>query len=284
MCSRAGVHDCRGCISTREPFTAMKLLFSEAAPDHAHYVYPYAVWGFLEPGETPADAFAAGFLPSTPQLDRFYLTRQLRVPLAQWQPSSENRRVLRKSETLRCELIPRGQFEYSPARREVWLAFAATKFGAGVMPGERLDRLMNGAVVTHLLHFTDLATGADAGTVLLFLQAPRVAFYYYAFYPLAPEAKHVGMAMMTRAVEHFARAGFAHLHLGTGYSETALYKAQFEPVEFFNGFRWSQNLEELKHLIRVAPDGKHRLETPEFLAFQPTGLTELAAGSRFRVS
>ena len=41
----------------------MKLLFSEAVPDAVHYVYPYAVWGFLEPEETPADAFSAGFLP-----------------------------------------------------------------------------------------------------------------------------------------------------------------------------------------------------------------------------
>ena len=47
----------------------------------------------------------------------------------------------------------------------------------------------------------------------------------------------------------------------------ALYKAQFEPVEFFNGFRWSRNLAELKHLVRTAPEGKHRLETPEFVNF-----------------
>ena len=260
----------------------MKLLFSEAAPDHAHYVYPYVVWGFLEPGETPADAFAAGFLPSTAALDRFYLTRQLRVPLAEWQRSSENRRVLRKVESLHGELIPRAQFDYSTARRERWLAYATEKWGATVMPGERLDRLMAGAVVTHLLHFTDAATGADVGTALLYLEAPRVAFYYYSFYRLAPETKHVGMAMMTRAVAHFAAAGCAHLHLGTGYSETALYKAQFEPLEFFNGCRWSRNLDELKHLIRVPPSDKHRLETTEFLEFQPEPPAGLARASCFR--
>lgn len=259
----------------------MKLLFSEAAPDYAHYLYPYVVWGFLEPDETPADALAAGFLPGTPQLDRFYLVRQLRVPLAEWKPNSENRRVLRKGETLRCELVPRAEFDYSPTRRAAWLAYAAEKWGAGVMPPERLDRLLHGAVVTHLLHFTDAATGADAGTALMFLEAPRVAFYYYAFYRLSPETKHLGMAMMTRAVEHFARAGFAHLHLGTCYSETALYKAQFGPLEFFNGFRWSRNLDELKHLIREVPPGKHRLETPEFLAFQPEPPAALADASLF---
>ncbi len=261
----------------------MKLLFSEAGPDYAHYLYPYVVWGFLEPGETPADAFAAGFLPATPQLERFYLVRQLRVPLAEWKPNTENRRVLRKAESLRCELIPRAEFDYSAARREAWLAFAETKFGAGVMPGERLDRLMNGRVISHLLLFTDIATGEEAGTALLFLEAPRLAFYYYAFYRLTPETKHVGMAMMTRAVEHFAQGGYGHLHLGTCYSERALYKAQFEPLEFFNGFRWSRNLDELKHLIRTAPVDKHRLETAEFLAFQPEPPAELAQASGFQV-
>ncbi len=261
----------------------MKLLFSEAAPDHARYVYPYAVWGFLEPGETPADAFAAGFLPGTPQLDRFYLTRQLRVPLAGWTPTSENRRVLRKAEALRGELVPRSEFAYTSARRDGWLAYADAKWGTAVMSPERLDRLMSGAVVSHVLHFTDAATGEDRGSVLMYLEAPTTAFYYYAFYQPGPETKHLGMAMMVRAVEHFARTGFAHLHLGTCYSEQALYKAQFEPVEFFNGFRWSRDLEELRHLVRTAPEGKHRLETPEFLAFQPGPPDELAQASGFRV-
>lgn len=261
----------------------MKLLFSEATPDPAHYVYPYVVWGFLEPGETPADAFAAGFLPGSPELDRFYLVRQIRIPLQEWKPSSENRRVLRKAHRWRAELIPRTAFDYSPARRAAWLAFAEARFGPGVMPAARLDRLMSGAVVTHLLQFTDDPTGADAGTVLLFLEAPRVAFYYFAFQTPAPEVRPAGMAMMTRAVEQFAQAGWTHLHVGSCYSEKALYKVQFEPLEFFNGVRWSRNLNELKHLVRVTPPDRHRLETPEFLAFQPAPLGELAQDTRFRV-
>jgi hypothetical protein len=260
----------------------MKLLFSEATPDYAHYCYPYAVWGFLEAGETPADAYAAGFLPGLPSLERFYLTRQVRVPLAGWRPTSENRRVLRKAEGLRCELVPRAEFAYTAERRAAWLEYAAAKWGEGIMPGERLDRLMSGAVISHILHFTD-AAGADAGSALCYVEAPRVAHYYYAFYPLGAETKHHGMAMMTHAVGAFAALGMEHLYLGTCYSEMALYKTQFEPLEFFNGFRWSRDVAELKHLVRSAlPAGKHRLETPEFLAFQPGPPAKLAAQSTFR--
>ena len=88
----------------------MKLLFSEARPDYAHYIFPYAVWAFPEPGETPADLFNAGFLPSSRNLDRFYLCRQVRVNLPKYQPSSENRRILRKGEGVTATLIPRCEF------------------------------------------------------------------------------------------------------------------------------------------------------------------------------
>jgi len=132
----------------------MKLLFSETTPDYGHYVFPYVVWGFPEPGETPADAYAAGFLPGTPAMERYYLCRQVRVPLAEWKPTSENRRVLRKSEGLRCELVPRAAFACTGERRERWLAYAAEKWGEDILSPERLDRMMAGAVITHLLHFT----------------------------------------------------------------------------------------------------------------------------------
>ena len=92
----------------------MKLLFSEAQADYAHYIFPYAIWAFPEPGETPADLFNAGFLPSSRNLDRFYLCRQLRVRLADFVPSSENRRILRKGEGIVAKLIPRSEFEFTP--------------------------------------------------------------------------------------------------------------------------------------------------------------------------
>jgi hypothetical protein len=261
----------------------VKLLFSETTPDYAHYLYPYVVWGFLEAGETPADAFEHGFLPGNPLLERFYMVRHVRVPLAGWKPTSENRRILRKGEGWDCTLVPKEQFEYGGERRDRWLAYAAERFGDGVMPGERLDRVMAGPVISHVLHFTETATGRELGTAVLYLESPRVAYYYYAFYDLALSDRNLGMYMMTRSVAHFAALGYTHLYIGTCVTAKALYKAQFEPLEFFNGNRWSRDVAELKHLVQTeCPPGKHRLETPEFLAFQPEGLAGLAATSRFR--
>lgn len=262
----------------------MKLVFSEAEADPGRYVYPYAVWAFPEPGETPADLFAAGFLPSSPDLSRFYLGRQLRVPLAEWRASSENRRVLRKAGDLRCELVPRDRFEVTDERRAAWLAFAEARFGTGVMPAARLERLLAGRVISHFLVFRDGATtdGPECGVALLYLEPLRMAYYYYAFYDLRESARNLGMAMMTRAVAWAGDQGLAHLHLGTCYSEKALYKTQFEPMEFFNGHRWSRNLDELRHLLRTRPE-THRLESAEYQAFLEGGLPGAASASPFRI-
>ena len=95
----------------------MKLLFSESKPDYAHYVFPYAVWAFPELGETPADFFNQGFLPSSRNLDRFYLCRHVRVQLNKFNPSSENRRILRKGQGITATLVPREEFQYTARRK-----------------------------------------------------------------------------------------------------------------------------------------------------------------------
>src|SRR5271165_3806045 len=143
----------------------MKLLFSEAKADYNHYIFPYAVWAFPEPGETPADLFDHGFLPSSRNLDRFYLCRQVRVDLRQYRPGSENRRVLRKGEGLTIRLVPRAEFEYTPSRREFHKAYADARFGKDVISYDRLDSLFQGRITSHLLVFTDCRTGAEVGTV-----------------------------------------------------------------------------------------------------------------------
>jgi hypothetical protein len=109
-----------------------------------------------------------------------------------------------------------------------------------------------------------------------------MAYYYYAFYDLAEAGSHLGMAMMTRAVAWAQESGLGHLHLGTCYAEKALYKTQFEPMEFFNGHRWSRNRDELRHLLRTLP-ATHRLESLEYQGFLDGGLSAAAAASPFRV-
>ena len=264
----------------------MKLLFSEARPDYGNYIFPYSIWGFPEPGETPADLFDAGFLPSSRQLDRFYLCRHIRVQLAKFEPSSENRRILRKGERISMQLMPRAEFDYTPARREFCKRYTDAKFGKSAMSYERLDSLFNSPVTTHLLVFTEIATGTEVGIATLYVEGNRMAYYYYAFYNLTHATRSLGMFAMTSAVALFAARDCQQLYLGSCYAQNALYKTQFAGVEFFNGFRWSENLEELKFILRRQQQPElrqHLLEDNEYRnLFLAADISQLSAQSLFR--
>lgn len=264
----------------------MKLLFSEQNSDYENYQFPYAIWAIPEDGETPADIFNAGFLPSSRYLDRFYMCRQVRVNLPKFKPSSENRRIVRKGEGINVELVPREKFDYTPERRQFFKTYADIKFGNDIMTFERLDSLFSTPIISHLLVFTDTATGREVGVATLYLEGRALVFYYYAFYDLNYYARNLGMFMMTSAVELFAKRGVKHLYLGTCYSQTALYKTQFAGAEFFNGFHWSGNLDELKFII--ARDKKeltqHLLETDAYRKQFYTGdLAKITQASAFSV-
>jgi len=264
----------------------MKLLFSEQNSDYATYQFPYVIWAVPEAGEAPGDLFNAGFLPSSAGLGHFTLSRNVRVDLAKFQASSENRRILRKGEGIKMQLLPRAEFDFSRERQESYGKYAAARFGEGVMPPERLELVFNSPVATHVLLFTDAPSGAELGVVVLYLETPRLAFYRYAFYDLNHFNRNLGMFMMTAAVADFAARGIRHLYLGTCYSERALYKTQFAGVEFFNGFRWSEDLDELKFLI--ARDQKklpeNLLENLEYRSqFHGDGLAKITESSAFGV-
>jgi arginyl-tRNA--protein-N-Asp/Glu arginylyltransferase len=264
----------------------MKLLFSEAKADYAHYIFPYAVWAFPEPGETAADLFNYGFLPSSRNLDRFYLCRQVRVDLKKFAPSSENRRILRKGEGIGTVLLSKDKFDYTPERREFFKTYADIKFGKDVMSYDRLDLLFEGEITSHLLLFTDSKSGREVGTVTLYLAPNQMAYYYSAFYDLNYYSRNLGMYMMTSAVSHFATLGYRYLYLGSCYLENALYKIQFSGAEFFNGVRWSDNLKELKYLIRRAKQEQvqHLLEAEEYRKlFYDGEIADIGRASSFKV-
>ena len=264
----------------------MKLLFSEHKADYGHYVFPYAVWGVPEAGESPGDFFDQGFLPSSRDLDRFYLCRGVRVNLGKYRPDSENRRIQRKCGGISAKLIPRADFEYTRERREFCKTYADIKFGQDTMTHERLDSLFNGKITSHLLVFQDTQTGGEIGIATLFLEPDRMAYYYYAFYDLKYYRRNLGVFMMTAAVELFAAQKFECLYLGSCYSRNALYKTQFAGAEFFNGVRWSGDFKELKYLIKREehPVRQHLLETKEYQDLFCDGkLDSLVAATRFQV-
>jgi len=263
----------------------MKLLFSEAAPDYSHYIFPYAIWAFPDAGERPHHFFEKGFLPSSKNLERFYLCRSVRVALKKFSLSSENRRVMRKCANISFQLAPRENFVFNDRWREFCLKYADRKFGKEIMTNARLDNLMNSKITSHLLRFYDNEANKDVGLATLYLEPPQAAQYYYAFYDLDYHRQSLGMFMMTAAVDHFAKEKFENIYLGSCYSQNALYKTQFAGAEFFNGACWSRNLDELKYLIARGgqPIAQHLFESEDYLhQFYESDLGRLLEKSVFK--
>ncbi len=253
----------------------MKLLFSEYKSDYSNYIFPYAIWALPDHNEHTAEILDRGFLPSSYNLDRFYMCRHVRVNLEEYTPSSENRRILRKGQNISFGLIEQKDYEFSEKRRKFCKSYADEKFGRDIMTNEKLDRLFTSPVCSHVMSFIDDASQKEAGIVVLHLEHPKAAFYYYAFYDLNHANKSLGMYMMTATVGFMKERGFRNIYLGSCYSRNALYKTQFKGFEFWNGFRWSKDVKELKYLIdRDANDvDKHLLENPEFIEkFYPHGV------------
>ncbi len=264
----------------------MKLLFSEYKSDYNNYIFPYAVWAFPEAGEKPAQFFARGFLPASRTFERYYLCRHVRIRLAHFSPSSENRRILRKGKGITCTLVARNKFAYTSARRDFCKKYADTRFGPDVMSIERLDSLFNSPITTHVLVFEDTETGEEIGIVTLYMEEKELAYYYYGFYDLRYYPRNLGMYMMTSAVALFADMGIRYAYLGSCYSRNALYKTQFRGAGFFNGYCWSDNIDELKFLIRreQGPITCHLLENPLYLEeFAPDTPASLSQDSFFRI-
>ena len=252
----------------------MKIYFSEFKSDYSRYIFPYVVWALPDPGDSPSLFFERGFLPNSRRENRYYMCRHVRIDLRKFAPSSENRRIMRKGEGITAELLAKEDFRFTPDWREFCKSYAERKFGEHIMDDDRLDSLMRSPIVSHVLVFRDVEQRQDVGLVLLYLESPVMAFYFYAFYELDTLKKNLGMYMMTRTVVLMQDMGIRFVYLGSCYSRRALYKTQFDGAEFFNGFCWSANLAELKYLIKrdSGEVSAHLLESGEYTElFFPDG-------------
>ena len=75
----------------------MKIFFSEYLNDYSTYTFSYAVYCLKESNEETSLIYQQGFLPFTAKLtfaeDIFYLARSVRINLADFSDTSENKRV-----------------------------------------------------------------------------------------------------------------------------------------------------------------------------------------------
>jgi len=241
----------------------MKLFFSEFKADYLKYHFPYQVWLLKEEGDETEKIYQSGFLPIRSLPGVFYLSRNIRIDLSKFEISSENRRILKKTENFESDLLPFSEFVYTAKVQKFCKDYADQKLGKGLFPAAAIKSIFTNKIFNYVFVFKEVITQKEVGYVVCFV-SENFLQYGYAFYDLEYLKDSLGARMMLEAVLWADKSNKKYVYLGTCYDESALYKTEFKGVEFFNGFRWSDDLTELKKLIE-GDKGEYLLKNSEFL-------------------
>jgi arginine-tRNA-protein transferase len=257
----------------------MKFFFSEYKADYSKYHFPYQIYVIKEDSDELDKLYEMGLLPSRARLNLFYLARSLRIDLSKFEPTSENRRIQRKTEYLKMSIINLQQFKYDYTIGKLAKDFYDERFGKGTMSANRIKWLFTSGACSHVLVFKDSSKDKVIGYCIV-NSTRNIMHYAYPFYETEYFEKNAGMGMMlqalmwakgsTGAVEPAMGAvepakgaeptsELKYVYLGTCYTQASLYKIQFKGVEYFNGFEWGNNVDKLKELVKNDIEG-HILE------------------------
>lgn len=255
----------------------MKLFFSEFKANYQKYHFPYQVWLLKEQGDLEEKIYETGFLPIRSIPNVYYLARSLRVDLSRFELSSENRRILRKTEDFESGLVPLAKFEYTHQIQKFCIDYMVNKFGEKSMTAAGIRSIFKSGIYNHVFVWRERKTQKEIGYAVCFVSSDLIQ-YAHAFYDLTYFQQSLGARMMLEVINWTKKSGKKYIYLGTCYEKSALYKTEFKGVEFFNGFRWSESLDELKELIirsekkevesesgREKWDGEYSLRDKEYL-------------------
>lgn len=231
----------------------MKLFFSEFKASYSKYFFPYQVWLLAEEGDSLEKIYEIGFLPMRNLPGVYYLSRSLRVNLADFELTSENRRILKKTEGFESKLISLNEFDYAPRVQKMCKDYANQRLG-GIFSSASIKSIFSGKVYSHIFVFRNNHDNEEVGYAVVRI-TDRIIQYAHSFYDLKYLSENLGARMMLEAVVWAKDNNKDKIYLGTCYEKNSLYKTEYKGVEFYNGFGWSNNQEELKYLIERREEG-----------------------------
>jgi len=204
------------------------------------------------------------------------------VNLSQFELSSENRRILKKTENFTAKMVSLTEFDYRADVQKLCRDYAEERLGKDIFPVPAIRSVFTGQVYNRVFVFKD-QDKKPVGYAVCFANN-QLLQYAHAFYDLKYLSGSLGARMMLEAVSWAKDKGCEFVYLGTCYDEGALYKTEFSGVEFFNGFSWSKNLAELKALLKRGSE-EYLLRDKDYLeSFHEGDLHELLSNYGIRVN
>lgn len=177
-------------------------------------------------------------------------TRSIRIDLSKFELSSENRRILRKTENIDLKIIQLPYSGYDWTIGKMAKDFYTTKFGDGTFSANKIKELITDTKKSNFNQlFVYTSENKPVGYCVV-NSTNELIHYCYPFYDLVNSPKDTGLGMMTRAVVWAKENNKKYIYLGSFQRPTDTYKLQFSGIEWFDGKKWSDNLEELKLIAK----------------------------------
>jgi arginyl-tRNA--protein-N-Asp/Glu arginylyltransferase len=206
--------------------------------------------------KTIDELYANGYVATRVDKGVFNKTRSVRIRLADWQATSENRRVLRKMADcfIAMQTAPLPYSDYHWSIHKLARDFYTTKFGEDTFSANKIKELMTDRAKSNfntVLIYKGSESKASPIGYTIALQTDTLLHYSYPFYNLDIQKKlpSIGLGMMTLAIEYAKAAGLTYIYLGSLQRPSDSYKLQFEGMEWFDGEKWQTNLSPLKEIL-----------------------------------
>jgi leucyl-tRNA---protein transferase len=234
----------------------MKTFLSENTPDYSTYTFNYTMYAVKENQAELDEIYERGFLPYTGntaiEREIFYLARSLRVNIANFDSTSENRRVCRLVEPLdiKLDVIAKSLFDLNDSVFKAFCGnYIAERIGDDNMSLERWDYILKQETGTHIFKFYN--ENKVFGYVLAAI-TPKAVQYWFAFFDTEYMRTHsLGKYMMWAAIDWAKQNQKQYVYLGTAYKPAALYKIRdHKGLEYFDGNGWNQDIKQLKHGVK----------------------------------
>ncbi len=232
----------------------MKFFFSEYLNNYSTYTFSYAVYCLKDNDEETSLIYEKGFLPFSAKIsfekDIFYLTRSIRIALANFTDTSENRRVnkiINNLDKIEFTITPKENFAINNQDfLNFCLTFAKERFTGGNMKKERLNYLLSRKNLTHIITFK--SSTKIYGYVFSCISGGMI-HYWFAFYDTNFISFSLGKWIMWKTISIAKELGMEYVYLGTCFGQKGLYKVRdHKGTEFFDGIGWNSDLKLLKKL------------------------------------
>lgn len=191
-----------------------------------------------------------GYVCTRPEAGSMEQTRSVRVDLSKFELSSENRRILRNTESISLspQSLPLAEYHWQIGK--IGKDFYETKFGDGTFSANKIKELLTSGRkdFNTLLVYSEKGKDIPIGYAIC-VEIPGLLHYSYPFYELEADINSLGMSMMVRAIDYAKKAGKKYCYLGSAQRPGDTYKFQFNGMEWFDGEVWQDNVDVLKKIL-----------------------------------